>query len=109
MDNMKNKKISILHYVEGTDDDGFPVQQWEPLAENIWAYYRSASGNEFYAAAEVQQKVEAIFQINYRDDIDASMKILYKDKEYNITRIDDFEGNKTDLKIYAYYTETSGN
>lgn len=58
-------KISILHHIEDVDDNDFPIGKWKPLAENIWSYYRSASGNEFYTAAEVQQKVEVIFQINY--------------------------------------------
>nr|WP_305728501.1 hypothetical protein [Bacillus sp. 491mf] len=30
------------------------------------------------------------------------MKILFRGKEYGITRIDDFEGYKQDLTIYAY-------
>lgn len=77
---MKNKKISILQRVEGTDDNDFPIDEWLPLAENVWAYYRQASGSEFYGAATVNQKVEAIFQINWRNDINTSMQILYNGK-----------------------------
>lgn len=102
--NIKNKKITILYSVIITDEIGFQEQTWLPLsgAENIWAYYRQASGSEFYAAATVNEKVEAIFQINWRNDIDTSMVILYNNQKYNIMRIDDFEGYKTDLKIYTY-------
>lgn len=102
--NMKNKKITIQHYTTIVTPSGFEEQTWLPLlgGENIWAYYRQASGSEFYTAATVNEKVEAIFQINWRNDIDTSMQILYNNEKYNITRIDDFEGYKTDLKIYAY-------
>ena len=94
---MKNKKVDILKYSDETDE-------YEPYIKNIWAYYRHVSGKEFYAAAASNIEVEVIFQINYRGDVDlskASYRVLYKDKEYDITQIDDFEGNKTDLKIYA--------
>ncbi|MFK4412908.1 hypothetical protein ABH961_001445 [Bacillus sp. RC251] len=30
------------------------------------------------------------------------MSIMFRGKEYGITRIDDFEGDKQDLVIYAY-------
>jgi SPP1 family predicted phage head-tail adaptor len=98
---MKNKKIDILKWSDDAlDGEG----GYEPYIKNIWAYYRHVSGKEFYAAAASNIEVEVIFQINYRDDIDLGeghYGVLYKGKEYDITQIDDFEGNKTDLKIYA--------
>lgn len=99
---IKDKKISIIAYQEIVDDAGDVIEGEAPLYENIWAYYRQASGNEIYLAAQAQAKVEVVFEINWRDNIDTSMKIRYKGNDYNITRIDDFEGGKNDLKIYAY-------
>ncbi|ACD23984.1 head-tail adaptor protein [Clostridium botulinum] len=100
----KDKKITILEYVNGVDEDNLPLEEYVPVkgAENIWAYYRHLSGKEFYAAATTNSKVDVIFQINWRQGIDTTMKVLYNNKEYYITQIDDFEGKKTDLKIYAY-------
>jgi len=49
--------------------------------------------------------VEMIFEINWRDDITPKNWIVYKGKEYNITRIDDYEGYKDTLRIYAYARE----
>lgn len=104
MVHIKDKKITILQITEGYDEIGNPIEVEEPIpgGENIWAYYRQASANEFYGAASVNYKVEAVFEINWRNDINTTMKILYKGKKYNITRIDDYEGYKQDLKIYAY-------
>lgn len=100
----KDKKIAILQGIEEKNKNDMWVTTWIPLpgAENIQAYYRHASGNEFFAAAKVNKKVEIIFEINWRGDIDERMKILYKGKEYEISQIDDFEGRKTDLKISAH-------
>lgn len=101
---LKDKKISIVKLGEGTDEDGFPIEAIVPIPNgaNIWAYYRHATGKEFYQASQVNAKEEVIFVINYRSDIDTTMQIEYKSELYNITRIDDFEGYKEDLKIYAY-------
>lgn len=99
---IKDKKISIIAYQEIVDDAGDVIEGEAPLYENIWAYYRQASGNEIYLAAQVQTKIEVVFEISWKPDIDTNMKVRYKGQDYNITRIDDFEGGKNDLKIYAY-------
>ncbi|MED0665667.1 phage head closure protein [Bacillus badius] len=101
----KDKKITILKITSEQDDLGFPIEKTEPLpgGENIWAYYRHATGNEFYGAATTNFKVEVVFKIAWRDDIrPLGFKILFRGKEYGITRIDDYEGYKQDLTIYAY-------
>lgn len=101
--NRKDKKITIVKTVTGQDEDGFEDDDKEIIVyKDIWAYYRHISGKEFYAARSTNTKVEVIFIINYRKDIDETMQIIYKDKKYYITQIDDFEDKKTDLKIYAY-------
>lgn len=101
---IKDKKITIMEVVTESDELGNQIEKTKPInnGENIWAYYRQASADEYYAAASTQYKVEAIFKIGWRNDIDNSMTILFRGNEYNITRIDDFEGYKRDLTIYAY-------
>lgn len=102
---LKDKKISIVTLHKGRDEDGYPTgQELKPIpgGENIWAYYRHSTGKEFYEAAKTNVKVEAIFMINWRNDVKTSMQIKYKNELYNITQIDDFEGYKESLKIYTY-------
>jgi SPP1 family predicted phage head-tail adaptor len=100
---LKDKKITILEMTEGGPLPGSGGLQPIPNGENIWAYYRQASANEIEKLMTVY-KVEVVFKIGWRDDIDTYMKIRFRGKEYNITRIDDFEGNREDLTIYAYST-----
>ncbi|AUN16120.1 TPA: phage head closure protein [Clostridium botulinum] len=101
---IKDKKITILKYQEGENELGETIVTYVPMpgATNIWAYYRHASGAEFYAAHTINTKVEVIFEIAWRNDIDTYMQIRYKGRDYSITRIDDFEGRKVNLRIYAY-------
>ncbi len=101
---LKDKKITIMTLIEGENEVGDTVLIDAPIpgGENIWAYYRQASGVEFTEASKINTKIDAVFIINWRNDIDEAMKIKFRNELYNITRIDVFEGYKTDLKIYAY-------
>ncbi|MBM7650531.1 SPP1 family predicted phage head-tail adaptor [Bacillus ectoiniformans] len=101
----KDKKITIVETVIIKDEDGFATEVTRPVAgcENIWAYYRQASADEFYSAATTNYKIEVVFKISWRQELQPEgLKILFKGKKYAITRIDDYEGYKKDLTIYAY-------
>ena len=101
---LKDKKITIMGVTLGENDLGDPITIRGPIpgGENIWAYVRHTSGREYYAAKQVQAEEEMLFEINWRDDITPKNWIVYKGKEYDITRIDDFEGYKDTLRIYAH-------
>ena len=105
---IKDKKISIGNLLAVLDPDGFQTgTEWTPIpgGDNIWAYYRQSSGSEFFAAAAVQAKIDAVFEINWRDDLTTDMLVEFRGKRYDITRIDDFEGYKNTLTISASLQE----
>ena len=66
----------------------------------VWAYFCQLSGNEIYRVT-TQATEEVMFVINYRTDITTENVILYKGIQYNIVRVDVFEGYKSDLTIYC--------
>lgn len=104
----KNKKITMLKYANMVDKDNIPRKEYIPMEglENIWAYYRHLSGKEFFAAHATNSKVEVMFEINWNKKIAETnpvlLQVLYNNEKYYVTQIDDFEGRKTDLKLYAY-------
>ena len=99
---LKDKKIRILQYESYVNDNGFSVEAWKPIhAGKLWAYYRQLSGREFFAAATVNAEESVMFTVNYRTDIDTEMMIEYNGEYFQITRIDNHEGYKTDLDIYC--------
>lgn len=49
----------------------------------------------------VQATEEVQFVINWRDDITTRHIVRYKGVDYDITRVDVFEGYKSDLTLYA--------
>ena len=66
----------------------------------MWAYFRQLSANEIYRVT-TQTEEKVLFQIGYRNDITTANTIVYRGKTYNITRIDVFEGYKSDLVLYC--------
>lgn len=101
---LKDKKISILaHKVVGRDDYNQPIMGWGPIdgGENLWAYVRHLSGREIHTAAQVQAEETVLFEVNWRDDVQPTNRILFRGQEYDIVRIDPFEFDKSDLRIYT--------
>lgn len=96
---LKDKKIEILKTQYVTDKYGNRIKQTVTVA-TVWAYFRQLSGDEIYRVT-TQVTEEVLFRINYRTDITTENIIRFNGTDYNITRIDVFEGYKTDLTLYC--------
>lgn len=95
----KNTRIKIIEYEEVTNEYG----DLELKEKDVWAYYRHISAKEAssFKAASIA-KVTALFIVSFRVKVDSTMTIIYKGDEYKIIHIDDYEGFRNDIKIYAY-------
>ncbi len=101
---LKDKKISIWRFDSENTERYLKIH-----GGKLWAHYRQTSGEEYYRAMTNQYQEDAVFTINWRDDIDPRTDvILYRGRIYKINRTDDFEGYKTELRIYARYNERQG-
>lgn len=98
---LKDKKIEILAVKHTITENGFAERTLTAVCPPVWAYFRHLSGKEVYAAMSVQATEEVQFVINWRDDITTRHIIRYKGVDYDITRVDTFEGYKQDLTLYA--------
>ena len=96
---LKDKKIEICEYTYTSDKYGNRLKTLAPIA-TVWAYFRQLSMKELYSVT-TQVQEEVLFQINYRTDITTAHVIKYNGIQYEITRIDTFEGYKSDLTIYC--------
>jgi SPP1 family predicted phage head-tail adaptor len=83
---------------EGETQDpvtGEMVPGWEPVA-TVWADKRPSSAREFKQSQAGQSEITGEFQIWYRDDVDATMRILYRGKVFNIEGV--LEDNESGLE-----------
>jgi len=98
---LKDKKIEVLAATYTKDTFGFQIETLTPIAPPLWAYFRQLSGKEVYAAASIHAVEEVQCVINWRDDITTAHVIRYRGADYDITRVDPFEGYKQDLTLYC--------
>ena len=69
--------------------------------DKLWAYYRHASTAEVSQAGINGYERDAVFVINWRDDLEEGGYIEYNGVVYEISQIDDYEGYKRDLTLYC--------
>jgi SPP1 family predicted phage head-tail adaptor len=56
-------------------------------AFTCWADFHPLSVREFLAQSGLQSQVTARVTIRYRDDVDATMRVTYRGKVYNIAGV----------------------
>ena len=98
---LKDKKIDILYADHEPAECGTSSLKLQPVAQSVWAYFLQLSQKEVYTSLEMQTPEEVLFQISYRPDIMTTHVIRYKGVLYDVTRVDVFEGYKSDLTLYC--------
>lgn len=91
-----NKRITIVGELEGKyDKDGYPINGEGEIA-TVWATVKPVSSRDYFTAKATQSEHIVRFTFRYREGIESDMKIIYRDKEYEIESIiNDEEANRT--------------
>lgn len=77
-------KVQLQEQVIDQDPvTGEMVPSWHTVAD-VWAEIVPMSGREFLSSGAEQSEVRGRMVIRYREDVDASMRVLYRGKQYNI-------------------------
>lgn len=93
-------RINIQEPIGTEDDLGQTEITWQDK-KKVWAMVKTTQGREYFAAAATQSENTVRFIIRYITGIDSTMRIIYKDKVYEIESIiNDDELDKT-LTIMA--------
>ncbi|MEM5297655.1 phage head closure protein [Burkholderia sp. JPY481] len=80
-------RITIQRPVVDQDESGTPfVREWQEVAE-VWAGIEPLSGREWLASAEFRSDVTTRIRIRWREDIDASMRVLHHGVIYRIDAV----------------------
>lgn len=100
-----NKRITI-EVIDGTNTskNGFDIPNWKPY-KTIWASVNNLFGNEFYAAKAVNAENTVEFIVRYSKDLEKinskDNRIIWNDKKFNITFVDNIGYENKWLKIKA--------
>ena len=87
---MLSRKISIQEKQGTTTPTGGQTVAWVQVA-NPYAYMKPLNGRERVYADRLNATGDTIATIRYRDDLDESMKVVYREKEYQIRSIINLE------------------
>ena len=80
-----NKRITIIGVSDGTKD-GWDTTQ-DTVICNCWASIQPARGKEYYESQKIRNDEQIKIIIRYRNNIDESCKIKYKNHTYNIQSV----------------------
>ncbi len=90
---MRNKKagdlrhpVTLLRPVHTINAKGRDITAWETVVA-VYAGKRDVSGREFYAAQANHAADTVTFTLRWRHDLDASWRILFHGKPYEIVSI----------------------
>jgi len=98
-------KLQVLETI--TNDNGFEEEIWQDY-KTVWASVSNLYGREYFEAAAVQAEKTVKFTIRFTKDIDESMRIKFRDKQYNITSIDNIKYANKFIEIKAMEVDKSG-
>lgn len=69
---------------------------------SIWAEVRFLRGRNFYAAKAANVKTDVEFIIRHRTDLDETMRVVHKGKDYEIEGIVPMDNTSSYMMIRAY-------
>jgi len=87
-----NKRITIQTRSLTTNNIG-SIETIETFTDDIdvWAAIETTRGNQLWDGVEVSNPFTHNIYIRYRDDINFEKWIKYKDEEYDVVDVEDFE------------------
>lgn len=100
-------RITLQKMSTTINQNGFEVEDWIDV-KTVWAAVTNLHGKEYFEAAAVQAENTVKFTIRYLLNIDASMKILFNGKQYNIASIDNIKYRNKFIEIKALEVDLSG-
>lgn len=97
-----SQRITIYKNSEGRDEYGDPIDEKVEVLR-CWASVRNKSGNEYFKTNTPYSKTITSFLIRYRKDIkiNTNMFVEFKDEEYNIVYVDNYNFGNRWLEIIA--------
>jgi SPP1 family predicted phage head-tail adaptor len=79
------QRLTILELTTEQDSDtGEMEESWVELA-TVWGSFEPYSVKDYLAAGTMQEQTMARAVIRYRDDVSSNMRVLFRERVYNIS------------------------
>lgn len=93
-------KLILQREVRTPDDIGGYNKTWTNVAD-IWAEIIPMSGSEKLLGGQIQAQLTHKIHLRYRDGVDASMRLVFENRAFNIRYITNVSENNELLEILA--------
>jgi len=91
-------KVTIQRKVSTKNEWNEPVVEWKDVT-TVWASVEPIRGREFWASRQVQSEVTHRVRIRCLPGLDPTMRIVFKDREFNIEAIRNIEERNAEMEI----------
>lgn len=85
-----NRKVGLYRQEKTPDGFGGFTDSWVKVAD-LWAHIKNMSGTELVRADQLGAVAYSDFTIRYRSNIDETMKLVYRETDYQIRHINNVE------------------
>lgn len=78
-------RVQIQQKTDGRDENNYPIPEVWEIYKTLWAKITPLSARDLIAAQAAQSETVARLKINYRTDIETTMRVIHKGRIYAIT------------------------
>ncbi|WP_342045983.1 phage head closure protein [Bacillus sp. OTU530] len=93
-----NKRIVLQKLATVDDGAGGSEESWQDTS-SVWALIQPLQGRELYQAQQINTELTHRITIRYREDVNASMRIMYNNREFTIDSIVNIEESNRFLEM----------
>jgi len=97
-------KIEIQNYIRIENEVGEEVKQWQHYASPWSKFYNSSVKDQLKAGKDAPSIIYEIV-IRYRIDIDTTMRVVYKGKNYNIDHVVNWKEQNVETHLFCTLIE----
>lgn len=99
---LKDKKAELFKRVSYQNRVGTILYRGQPLSSTpLWCYTHQLTGEILKTPLVVESKETRLFVFNFRADVKQGDFVCYRDKWYEITRVNTTADYNTDLFVYV--------
>lgn len=94
-------RINVQSKTDERDASGQPAPTWANRLTSEPARVHDVSGGGTYRGQQLQETVDAVFEVHYRSGYAPNQRIIFDSETYNITRVSKVDGLRRYLAIFA--------
>lgn len=91
----------VITFKRNVGEDDWDTETTQNEVCTCWAKITSIGGKQYWEAQSIGASVTHEIYIRYRDDIDNSMIICYKNREFDMVYMVDIDEDEKYIKILA--------